>query len=81
MEEMGLGFGAMALIAALVVYFGLLRPVESSAEYLDREVEHQLDKQTNRHDVWYESQAKQPENIKVVCTSLAEAREINRNYK
>ncbi len=59
----------MALIAAMVIYFGLLRPVESSAEYLDREVEHQLDRQTNRHDVWYEAQAKQPDDIKTITTS------------
>ena len=42
MEEMataGLGMGSMIVIAGLILWFGLLRPVETAAKMLDDEAQ------------------------------------------
>jgi hypothetical protein len=48
-----LGFGTILLIVAVVIWFGLLRPVESAARMLDKEVMVLEDQQTLRHNEWY----------------------------
>jgi hypothetical protein len=49
------------LIIATIVYFGLLRPVESGARMLDKEVRLLEDEQTQRHDLWYNDNHINPE--------------------
>lgn len=48
-----LGFGTILLLVAVVLYFGLLRPVETGARILDKEMQKLEDEQTVRHDQWY----------------------------